>query len=100
MPPNLLGIADLDFEHGFIHGLAEVTLILVLFSDAARIDLRVVRRDHDLPMRMLIVGMPLTIGAGPLLRHQPHDRPTHDHAWEQNRWPNGTDHNPPPADLR
>lgn len=54
----VLGIADLGFEHGFVHGLAEVTLMLVLFSDAARIDLRVVRRDHDLPMRMLILGMP------------------------------------------
>lgn len=43
----VLGIADLDVEHGFIHGLAEITLILVLFSDAARIDLRLVRRDHD-----------------------------------------------------
>ena len=62
----VLGIADLDFEHGFIHGLAEATLILVLFSDAARIDLRMVRRDHDLPIRMLILGMPLIIAAGTL----------------------------------
>ncbi len=31
----VFGLADLDFGHGFIHGLAEVTLILVLFSDAA-----------------------------------------------------------------
>ena len=60
----VLGAADLDFGHGFIHGLAEVTLILVLFSDAARIDLRVVRRDHDLPHRMLLIGMPLTIALG------------------------------------
>ena len=62
----VLGIADLGFEHGFVHGLAEVTLMLVLFSDAARIDLRAVRRDHDLPVRMLIVGIPLTIASGTL----------------------------------
>ncbi len=60
----VLGWADLDFGHGLVHGLAEVTLILVLFSDASRIDLRQLRRDHDLPIRMLLIGMPLTIGAG------------------------------------
>ena len=60
----VLGLADLDFGHGFIHGLAEFTLILVLFSDAARIDLRAVKRDHDLPLRMLVLGMPLIIVAG------------------------------------
>ncbi len=61
---GVLGIADLDVEHGFIHGLAEVTLILVLFSDAARIDLAAVRRDHDLPVRMLLLGMPLIVVFG------------------------------------
>ena len=60
----VLGLADLDLQHGFIHGFAEFTLILVLFSDAARIDLRVVRRDHGLPVRMLAIGMPLIIIAG------------------------------------
>ena len=61
---EVLGLADLDFDHGFVHGLAEVTLILVLFSDAARIDLAAVRRDHDLPVRMLLIGMPLIVVFG------------------------------------
>ena len=56
-----LGWADLKFENRFIHGLAELTLILVLFSDAARIDVRDLRKDHNLPTRMLLIGMPLTI---------------------------------------
>ena len=60
----VLGVTDLDFGHGFIHGLAELTLVLVLFSDAARIDLALLRRDHNLPQRMLLIGMPLTIAAG------------------------------------
>lgn len=59
-----LGWADLKFENGFIHGLAELTLILVLFSDAARIDLRELRKDHNLPLRMLLIGMPLTMVLG------------------------------------
>lgn len=63
----VLGWAALDFGHGFIHGLAEVTLILVLFSDAARIDLAQLRRDHNLPQRMLLIGLPLTIAAGTAL---------------------------------
>ncbi len=63
----VFGLANLDFGHGFIHGLAEVTLILVLFSDAARIDLRQLRRDHNLPVRMLLIGMPLTIVVGTLI---------------------------------
>ncbi len=63
----VLGVANLDFGHGFIHGLAELTLILVLFSDAARIDLRRLGRDHNLPVRMLLIGMPLTIAAGTLI---------------------------------
>ncbi len=58
------GLVDLEFGDGFIHGLVEITLVLVLFSDAARIDLSQVRRDHNLPTRMLFVGMPLTIVAG------------------------------------
>ncbi len=60
----VLGWADLDFGDGLIHGLAEITLIFVLFSDASRIDLRKLRRDHNLPVRMLLIGMPLTIAAG------------------------------------
>ena len=44
-----------------IHALAEITLILVLFSDAAAIDFRQLRRDHNVPVRMLLIGMPLTI---------------------------------------
>ena len=65
--PAVFGLARLDFDHKFVHGIAEVTLILVLFSDAVRIDLRLLRRDHNLPVRMLLIGMPLTIVLGTLV---------------------------------
>ena len=42
-------------------------MILVLFSDAARIDLRLLRSDHSLPLRLLLIGMPLTILFGTLV---------------------------------
>src|SRR5262249_7195530 len=44
--------------------LAEVTLTLVLFADASRIDLRAVRREYAVPVRLLGIGLPLTILAG------------------------------------
>lgn len=58
------GLAPMGFEHGFVHTLAEVTLILVLFSDAARIDVGALKTDHTLPIRMLGLGLPLTVVAG------------------------------------
>ena len=62
--PALLGIVPLHVSNDAVHLLAEVTLILVLFSDAANIDLVQLRRDHNLPVRMLVFGMPLTIVLG------------------------------------
>lgn len=59
-----LDVADVDVGHSAIHVIAELTLVLVLFTDAARIDLNRVRRDHGIPVRMLLVGLPLTIAAG------------------------------------
>jgi NhaP-type Na+/H+ or K+/H+ antiporter len=65
--PRALGWVDFEIDSGVIHTLAELTLILVLFTDAARIDLRLLRREHDLPVRLLVIGLPLTIVAGTLV---------------------------------
>ena len=64
------GAADIQAGHSAIHVIAELTLILVLFTDAARIDLKRVRRDHNLPVRMLAVGLPLVIVTGTLVASQ------------------------------
>ena len=61
-----LGIARIEPEHGVIHLIAELTLVLVLSTDAARIDLKLLRKDHNLPKRMLLFGLPLTILSGML----------------------------------
>lgn len=50
--------------HGVVDVLAELTLMLVLFGDASRIDLQALRRESGLPGRMLAIGMPLTIALG------------------------------------
>ena len=62
-----LGLLHIDLNNHGIHLLAEITLILVLFSDAARIDLRLLLKDHNLPLRMLVIGLPLTIALGTLI---------------------------------
>ncbi|MEY9968303.1 NhaP-type Na+/H+ or K+/H+ antiporter [Streptacidiphilus sp. MAP12-16] len=46
--------------------LAEATLALVLFSDASRVGLRQLRADLGLCLRLLGIGLPLSIGLGTL----------------------------------
>jgi len=46
--------------------LAELALALVLFADAAKLGLRRLRSDSQLPDRLLGIGLPLTIAAGVL----------------------------------
>jgi NhaP-type Na+/H+ or K+/H+ antiporter len=62
--PVALNWVQLTFRTEFVNGLAEVTLVLALFTDASRIDLRRLDSQHDLPLRLLSFGLPLTIAAG------------------------------------
>ncbi len=58
---------DVTFEGEPAQALVEATLVLVLFTDAARIDLGALRRYAGIPVRLLVVGLPLTVLAGTLL---------------------------------
>lgn len=62
-----LGVVELEMEDPLIQTLAELTLVLVLFTDASRIDLGLLRREHDLPVRLLTIGLPMCIVLGGLL---------------------------------
>jgi len=64
--PEVLGEIDLESSSGTVRTLAEATLALVLFCDASRIDLRLLRRDVGVPLRLLGIGLPLTIALGAL----------------------------------
>ncbi|MEM6455443.1 MAG: cation:proton antiporter [Acidobacteriota bacterium] len=59
-------LLDLQIEQSVTHTLAELTLVVILFGDATRIDLAGLRRQHDLPMRLLTIGLPLTMLFGTL----------------------------------
>lgn len=65
------GLVDLGHAESVLHILAEVTLVIVLFADAAIIDLGKLRRRIAWPERMLLGGLPLAIlfgiGVGALL---------------------------------
>jgi NhaP-type Na+/H+ or K+/H+ antiporter len=60
----VLGLLDFHVEGEVVKRLAEVTLTLVLFADAARISLRALRHEYAVPLRLLGIGLPLTILAG------------------------------------
>lgn len=62
--PAGLGIIDLGLDGEGLRTLAEVTLALVLYTDSANANLRVLSRYEALPMRLLLVGLPLTIALG------------------------------------
>jgi sodium/hydrogen antiporter len=62
-------LAPLGFapSHELVKALAEITLVLVLFADASRVRLSDLRADMGLCLRLLGIGLPLTIGLGILL---------------------------------
>lgn len=47
-----------------VRTLAEATLAVVLFLDASRIKPRALRREYSVPLRLLGIGLPLTIALG------------------------------------
>ena len=69
--PVGLGLPSWETDRETIRTLAEITLALVLFTDAAGADISVLKRTSGLPARLLLIGLPLTIllgfGLGTLL---------------------------------
>ncbi len=65
--PDVLDWLHFDLGSSEIRLFAEITLTLVLFLDASRIDVRALRRELGFPARLLGIGLPLTIVAGTLV---------------------------------
>ena len=62
--PYGLGLVRLNLGADGLRTLAELTLAMVLFTDAANADFDVVRRHIGVPERLLLIGLPLTIVLG------------------------------------
>jgi NhaP-type Na+/H+ or K+/H+ antiporter len=65
--PLVLGEVDVASTGATVRTLAEATLAVVLFADASRVRLRRLRREYSVPLRLLGIGLPLTIILGSLL---------------------------------
>jgi NhaP-type Na+/H+ or K+/H+ antiporter len=65
--PVGLGLVHLDIAEPSFRLLAEMTLVLVLFTDASRINLRLMRRSYPLPLRLLSLGLPVCWLTGALV---------------------------------
>ena len=62
--PAGLGLVEVNLDDHTVLLVGEIALALVLFTDAARINLSALRQNEGLPLRLLGIGMPLTIALG------------------------------------
>ncbi|WP_420591712.1 cation:proton antiporter [Bacterioplanoides sp.] len=67
--PLMLGWVDTQLSNPGIMLVAELTLAIVLFSDASRIRRRHLIQFERFPIRLLAIGLPLTILCGAVIAH-------------------------------
>ena len=67
--PGGLDVLPLSLTNETVVTITELTLALLLFSDASTVRLGDVEGDAGLPRRLLFVGLPLTVLAGALLAY-------------------------------
>src|SRR5829696_5610650 len=61
-----LGLVEFGLDDHTVLLVGEIALAIVLFTDAARTNLSALRQNEALPLRLLGIGMPLTIALGTL----------------------------------
>jgi sodium/hydrogen antiporter len=64
LSPAGFGVAEFALDEHTVLLLGEIALAVVLFTDAAQTNLRALRQNEALPLRLLGIGMPLTIALG------------------------------------
>lgn len=62
--PFVLDVLDLPIKGTRISLIAELTLAIVLFTDAANANLQVLRTFNWIPLRLLLIGLPLCLLSG------------------------------------
>ena len=65
--PAAFGLIELKLDDHTVLLVAEIALAIVLFTDAAWTNLSTLRENEGLPLRLLGIGMPLTIALGTVL---------------------------------
>ena len=63
------GFQELDMQRESLLKLAELGLVMLLFTDATHINLKTLRSREKLPLRLLSIGMLLTILLGAVAAH-------------------------------
>jgi len=63
----LMQTAGLTYDEGTLHVLAEITLILVLAADASQISFDELKHQKAIPMRLLLIALPLIMLMGTLV---------------------------------
>jgi sodium/hydrogen antiporter len=58
--PGALGVLELQADSGFVTDLASVALIVILFRDGLDVDSELLQREWQVPLRKLVIAMPLT----------------------------------------
>jgi sodium/hydrogen antiporter len=64
-----LEVLDLDPRSGFAQGLAVIALILILFRDGLEVEEEMLQRAWHLPLRNLVLAMPITAALVALVTH-------------------------------
>ena len=59
--PYVFRLIDIKIDGEGLSRLAELTLALVLFTDSANTNLATLRKVESIPVRLLLIGLPLTI---------------------------------------
>ena len=68
--PLGLGVFTVEMNTQLVKVIAEITLILVLFIGASVIDVRSLLKEYKIPVRLLFIGLPLTMFLGAIIARQ------------------------------
>jgi NhaP-type Na+/H+ or K+/H+ antiporter len=63
------GVLRFDASSGFVSDLATITLIVILFRDGLEVDSELLQTQWRLPLRKLVIGMPITAGVVAVIAH-------------------------------
>lgn len=62
-----LNFINISVEHSLLKIIAELTLVIILFTDASRIHFSTIAKDHNIPIRLLFISLPIMIVLGGII---------------------------------